>query len=326
MSGTGYDGIIVDGCNPSNWDEPVVYESIARGGVTAANATTAIWEGFEQTVDGMARWIERFRAKSDSLVQVRAVDDIRRAHEEGRNGVIIGWQNLSPIEDDVRRLEVFRELGLRIAQLTYNLRNLVGNGCYELKDDGLSRFGLEAVRVMNELGILIDLSHVGDESSMDAIKASREPVAFTHINQRELRDEPRNKPNDLIRALVDKGGIVGANAFPRFLPKGYDSALPDYLDAIEGLIEVAGIDSVGLASDFCEGRDMAFWHWLRALHGKLPGEAPGVPRPDPSIEGFETAGEFPMVLAGLRGRGYSEEDIAKVAGENWLRIYGQVWK
>lgn len=318
--------IIIDGCNPSNWDAPDIFDNLLKGKVTASNATIAIWEGFETTADIFATWMKRFRQEADRVIQVKTVEDILEAKNTGKTGIILGWQNLSPIEDDLERLEIFHALGLRVAQLTYNLRNLVGNGCYERKDDGLSRFGIETIKKMNELGILIDLSHVGDQTSLETIEFSEQPVAFTHANLREFHPEARNKPKALVQALVEKGGVIGANAFPRFLPGGYDSTIEHYLDAIESLIEVAGIDHVALASDFCESRDMKFWHWLRALHGKFPGEAPGVPRPDPSIRGLETTAEMPNVVSGLASRGYSQEEVSKVVGGNWIRIYSEVWK
>lgn len=318
--------MIIDGCNPSNWRSEHVFDHLVEGGVTAVNATVNIWDSLEQNVDEFAHWLRSFRARSEQILQVRSVDDIRRAEREGKAGIILGWQNLSPMEGDFQRLEVFHALGLRIAQLAYNYRNLVANGCYERADDGLSRFGLMTVQKMNELGILIDLSHVGDRSSRDAIEASESPVAFTHCNLREFWDVPRNKPSDLVRLLVERGGVIGANQFPRFLPRGFESTLDDFLDAIESLIEVAGVDHVGVASDFCEGQDMEYWRYLRRMHGTTKMGEPEVPRPDPTVRGLEDASEFPLVAQGLRSRGFREDEIAKVMGGNWLRLYAEVWR
>lgn len=317
---------IVDGCNPSNWDAPNVFDNLVAGGVSAVNVTTAVWEGFPASVDIAARWMKRFREDEQPVLQVKRVEDIERAKELGRVGVILGWQNISPIENDFERLEAFASMGVRIAQLAYNFRNLVANGCYELHDDGLSRFGQMTVRKMNELGILIDLSHVGDQSSRDAIEHSEAPVAFTHCNLREFMDLPRNKPSDLVRALVEKGGVIGANQFPRFLPNGFDSTLDDFLDAIESVLEVAGIDHVGIATDFCEGQDMAYWRYLRRIHGTVTYGDPEVPRPDPAVRGLENASLLPKVPAGLLARGYSEEEVAKIVGGNWVRLYSDVWR
>lgn len=317
--------ITIDGCNPSNWDAPGVFENLRKGNVAAINATTAIWEGFAETVDETARWHRRFRERADDIIQVRSADDIRRAHRESKVGVILGWQNIAPMGEDPERLEAFSVLGVRIVQLAYNIRNLVANGCYEPRDDGLSLFGVHTVRKLNDLGMLIDLSHVGDESARQVIELSDQPVAFTHIHLREFFDTPRNKPRELVRALVDKGGVVGANAFPQFLPSRFDADLGEYLDGVERLIEVAGIDHVGFASDFCEGRDHDFWAYLGRLHGTVAQFDTRVPDPDPHIAGLGGSSEMPNVAAGLRGRGYTDQDVAKFMGENWLRLYEQVW-
>ncbi|WP_072801596.1 dipeptidase [Rhodococcoides yunnanense] len=317
--------VVVDGCNPSNWDDPDIFTNLRKGGVTVTNATVAIWEGFEDSADEVSKWLKRFRQRSDEIVQIRTVEDIAEAQRSGRAGIILGWQNLAPIENDYERLEIFAEVGVRIVQLAYNLRNLVANGCYERADDGLSKFGVGTVRKLNELGMLIDLSHVGDRSSMEAIELSTSPVAVTHSNRRSFKEGARNKPDDLIRALVDNGGVIGANAFPRFLPREFDSTIEDFLDAIENLVELAGIDHVGIASDFCEGHDMEYWHYLRRLHGKIPGDPPAVPRPDPAISGLDTASDMPAVAHGLRERGYADHEVRKIMGENWVRLYGTVW-
>lgn len=317
--------LVIDGCNPSNWNDPAVFDNLLAGGVTATNATVAVWEGLEASVDEVSRWLKRFRDRSDTILQIRSVADIEEARRTGRAGIILGWQNVSPIENDFERLELFSALGVRIVQLAYNLRNLVANGCYERADEGLSTFGLKTVAKMNELGILIDLSHVGDASTLDAIEASTQPVAITHANLRSFADRPRNKPADAVRALVERGGVIGANAFPRFLPNGFESTIEDFLDAIESLVEVAGIDHVGIASDFCEGQDMDYWHYLRRLHGTIPGASPEVPRPDPSIAGLDTAAQMPNVATGLLKRGYAQADVDKIVGGNWLRLYDTVW-
>ncbi|PSL00334.1 membrane dipeptidase [Murinocardiopsis flavida] len=318
-------GITIDGCNPSNWGSPGVYTSLARGNVTAVNATIAIWEGFEATVDATAAWHRRFREEADALLPVRTTRDIVRAHETGRVGIVLGWQNIAPIGNDIERLEAFHVLGVRIVQLAYNVRNLVANGCYEPADEGLSMFGVKAVKKLNELGILVDLSHVGDQSSRHAIEDSDRPVAFTHANLREFCDHPRNKPAALVRALAEKGGVIGANAYPQFLPSGFDAGMAEYLDGLERLLDVAGIDHVGIATDQCEGHDRDFFEYLARLHGTTPHFDVRIPGPNPAIKGLETNAEIPNIAAGLRGRGYGTEEVDKIMGGNWMRLYRDVW-
>ncbi|WP_165367375.1 dipeptidase [Phytoactinopolyspora endophytica] len=320
-----HQSVTIDGCNPSNWDSPDVFDHMIQGRVAAANATIAIWEGFSETVDETAKWHRRFRQDQAKVIHVRHADDIIKADQENKAGIVLGWQNISPIHNDFERLEAFQVLGVRIVQLAYNIRNLVANGCYEANDDGLSMFGVRTVKKLNELGILIDLSHVGDQSSVHAIDVSNQPVAFTHTNLREFFDHPRNKPADLIRALVSGGGVVGANAYPQFLPSGYEADLREYLDGVERLIEIAGIDHVGIATDSCEGHDWDFWRYLGRLHGTTPHFEIDLPRPNPVIKGLAGTFDIPNVAEGLRSRGYNEDDVAKVMGGNWLRLYQTVW-
>src|SRR5262245_1712866 len=210
------DAIVIDGLDTSRWGSEAVYRDLRDGGVTAINATIAIWDDFRSTLENVTNWLAWFERYAAFIRPVRSVADVHAAKRERRAGVILGWQNATPIENDLRRLALFHRLGVRIIQVTYNQRNLLGNGCYERVDEGLSHFGRAAVREMNRLGILIDLSHVGDRTVLDTIEHSEAPVAFTHANARSQHDHPRNKTDEAIKRLVEKGGVVGANAFPLF--------------------------------------------------------------------------------------------------------------
>jgi len=155
------EALIIDGLNVSNWDSPAVFESLHAGGVTAFNATVATLENYTQTLDNIAAWLGRFRTYEETVLQVKSVEDILRAKRENKVGVILGFQNATPIENDLDRLALFRALGVLIIQVTFHERNLLGSGCYERRDDGLSHFGVDATEDMNWPGILIDLAHVG---------------------------------------------------------------------------------------------------------------------------------------------------------------------
>ena len=318
--------VVIDGLNVSNWDSPAVYPSLRAGSVTAMNATTVIWEGFQAAMDNTAAWLRRFHDRPEELAQVRSSGDILRAKEEGRVGVILGWQNTSPIENDLDRLALFHALGMRIMQLTYNERNLLGNGCYERTDDGLSNFGMDAVREMNRLGILIDLSHVGDRTTLDAAEVSQAPVACTHANARSFFDHPRNKTDDALKLIAQGGGVIGANAFPPFFPKGFDATVSDYVDAIEDLVERVGVDHVGLGTDYTQDQPREFFDWIFSQQGTKPRPNPPV-FPDPALHpvGMETPDKLSSVARELASRGYDGESIAKVLGGNWLRLFRRVW-
>ena len=236
--------------------------------------------------------------------------------------MIFGWQNATPIENNLDRLALFHALGVRVIQLTYNDRNLLGNGCYERSDDGLSHFGRDAVCEMNRLGILIDLSHVGDRTTLDAIERSERPVAITHANARAFFHHVRNKTDEALQLLAERGGVIGANAFPSFLRRGFQSTITDYVDAIEDLIERVGIDHVGIGTDYTQDQPATFFDWLFAQQGTKFGVR-GEPFPDPLIhpQGMETPDTLSNVTGELLRRGYRPEEVTKIMGGNWLRLF-----
>ena len=326
--GNGYlysESIVIDGLDTSLWGEPV-FRDLQAGGVTAINATIAFWHDFVATLDAITYWLVWFEDYDDLIRPVLDVADIHAAKAEGRCGVILGWQNASPIENDLGRLALFHRLGVRIIQVTHNERNLLGNGCYELHDEGLSKFRRAAIHEMNRLGILIDLSHTGDQTVLDTIELSDHPVAFTHANARSQHDHPRNKTDEAIEALVAKGGVIGANAHPMFFPDGFASTLDAYLDAIEYLIDMVGTDHVAVGSDFCQDQPPAFFEYLFTTQGTIPA-ARVTPTPVPyrHLHGLEGTLQFGNIATGLLGRGHSADVVSKIIGGNWLRLFEEVW-
>ena len=261
------EAIVIDGLNVSNWDSPAVCQSLLSGGVTAINATVAIWQNYRETMDNIAAWLVRFGADGSKWTQVTSVEDILQAKKDGKVGIILGWQNASPIENDLKRLALFHALGVRIIQLTYNERNLLGNGCYERKDEGLSTFGEDAVREMNRLGILIDLSHVGDRTTLEATELSEKPVACTHANARSFHNHVRNRTDEVFKPIAERGGVIGANAFPRFLRKAFESTLQDYIDAIDDLVDRVGVDHVGIGTDYVQDQPIEFFRRTSSWQG-----------------------------------------------------------
>ena len=167
-----------------------------KGGVTAANCTCCVWENFRQTMDNIVRWKGWFNQNEDLLLQVFSTKDIHRAKAESKTGIILGFQNVSAFEDRIDYINLFKELGVGIVQMAYNTQNLVGTGCYESKDGGLSDFGREVVAEMNRVGIMCDLSHVGPNTSRDVIEVSSKPVCYSHCLPAGLKEHPRNKSDD----------------------------------------------------------------------------------------------------------------------------------
>jgi membrane dipeptidase (peptidase family M19) len=200
------DALIVDGLIIANFTREV-FEDMRRGGLAAANCTCCVWENFRDTMENVARWKRLLRDNADLITQVYTTEDIRRAKREGKTGIILGWQNVSGIEDQIPFLALFKELGVGIIQMAYNTQNLVGTGCYEKHDGGLSEFGHEVVAEMNRVGILCDLSHVGAKTSEDVIRASKKPVAYSHCLPAGLKQHPRNKSDEQIRFIAERGGF-----------------------------------------------------------------------------------------------------------------------
>ena len=323
--------IVIDGLNVSNWDSSAVFASLRAGNLTAISATLATWENFQQTLDHIGAWLRRFRERDD-ILQVRNTQDILAAKEAGKTGIILSFQNASPIENDLDRLGIFHALGVRVIQLTYHERNLLGNGCFERRDEGLSNFGLDAVREMNQLGILIDLSHVGDRTTLEAIEASEKPVTITHANARAYYDHPRNKQDEALKLLAQKKGVVGASSYCNFLPTRFESTVEDYVDAIDDMVERIGIDHVGVGTDTTQDQPLSFWHYITSQQGT---KYPSTFLSDTSLgyeerrfqpKGMETPDEFPNLTEALMNRGYSSEDIAKILGRNWFRLFDEVWQ
>ena len=183
------DLIVFDGLNISNWS-PDVFEDMRRGGLTAANCTCSVWEGFQATMTNIATWKGYFRDHADLLRQVYTTTDIQHAKKEGKTGIVLGFQNAAAFEDNPGYVQLFKELGVGIVQMCYNTQNLIGTGCYE-SDGGLSGYGHDVVAEMNRVGIMCDLSHVGPKTSDDVIQASTKPVTYSHCLPSGLKDHPR---------------------------------------------------------------------------------------------------------------------------------------
>lgn len=316
------DLVVFDGLVISKWSREV-FEDMRKGGLSGANCTCSIWEGFRGTMENLARWQGWFAEHGDILLQVRKASDIRRAKDEGKVGIVLGWQNITAIEDRLEFLALFKALGVGVVQLAYNTQNLVGSGCYESEDGGLSDFGREAIDEMNRLGMLVDLSHVGARTSADAIRHSKKPVCYSHVCPSALKDHPRNKSDEELRFIAEHGGFVGVTMFPAFLPKGKDSTVDDYVEVIEHVIEVIGEDRVGFGTDFTQGYGPDFFEWLSLDKGYARRVVDFGELVYP--EGLRTLTDFPNLTAAMEKRGWPEARIRKIMGENWVRLLGEVW-
>lgn len=313
--------IVIDGLIVANFSRDI-FEDMHRGGITAANCTCSVWEGFKPTMDNIATWKKYFRNNDDILLEVRTTSDIYRAKQENKTGIILGFQNAAAFDENVGYVELFKQLGVGIVQLTYNTQNFIGTGCYE-DDGGLSDYGHDIVAEMNRVGILVDLSHVGPQTSIEAITTSTKPVAYTHCLPAGLKQHPRNKSDEQLQFIVDHGGFIGVTMFAPFLKRGIESTVDDYVDAMDYVINLVGEDSVGIGTDFTQGHHDDFFEWItrdKGIGRKLT-EFGEIINP----EGIRTIGEFANITAAMERAGWGEAKIRKIMGENWLRLLADVW-
>ena len=307
------------------WDD-VEYDAAKRSGYTGIQ-TTLPSPNFEVAARALAEWRRRIRENPDKLVHATTAADIERAKAEGKMAVLFGFQNATMLEGVLENLDPLYELGTRCIQLTYNSQNRLGSGCTERVDGGLSDFGVEVVGRMNELGIIVDLSHCGRKTSMDGIEVSARPAAFTHTFCEAIyNDHPRAKTDEQIRAMSDKGGITGIASLGYFVGPDPDSTLEDYVNHIMHAVNVAGIEQVGVSTDHAI-RGLRSWatreNWYEPrLRNFKPSYRVRWP---PFIEGLDEPERFRNVAHALDRRGVAEVDIAKILGGNWVRYFREIF-
>ena len=314
---------------------PVMIENARRSGITAVNSTvSALGDAtisFEKTVANFAAWDFEFQRTPEAFRRILGVDDIRRAKNERQVGIILGFQDTTPIWDKPERVELFYRLGLRVVQLTYNGANLVGDGCLVPEDRGLKPYGRELVARLNERGILVDVSHCGWETSRQAVDASRVPIAATHSGAAALVNVPRNKPDALLRLIAEKGGVIGIYMMPFLRVEGQPTA-GDFVRHVTHCINVCGEDHVGVGSDNSISplelsaefrRTHADFVEARRKAGiSAPGEDANIFNYVPD---FNTPRRMEQVADALARAGHSTARVEKVLGANWMRVLGEVW-
>lgn len=286
---------------------------------------------FEETLRRIARYDRFIRALPEHLLHVRTAADLRLAHTSGRLGVIFGFQDTVPLETELDRLDLFDLLGVRIVQLTYNKRNLVGDGCLEPGNAGLSDYGREVVAGLNARRLLVDASHAAQRTIAEAIAVSTAPIVISHTGCRAINDVPRNTTDAELRALADKGGVAGIYFMPFLRANGQPHA-EDVIRHIEHAVRVAGEDHVALGTDggiagIALDGDYAdnhrrFYEERRAMGIAAPGEAPDVFNLIPE---YNHPARFLTLADDLAGRGWSATRIEKLLGANFARLCADVW-
>lgn len=299
-------------------------------GISAVNLSLEA-DTLEDTFKNIAYWERELDAHPDVLCRVRTLADVRAAKKAGRLGLIYGFQGTRMIGSDLDRLDLFSKFGVRIVQLTYNGRELLGDGCLEPGNAGLSRLGLQAVERLNALRTLIDLSHCGQRTTAEAIVRSKAPVAITHSGCQALADRPRNKRDDELRLMADRGGVLGIYLMP-FLAMSSQPTADDVVRHIEHAIRVCGEDHVGIGSD-CSITPLTItedyrraWHDFVAERMRLGIAAPGEdPNAFPFVADFNSPRRLELIAQRLSAAGHRSARIEKIIGGNWVRLLGEAW-
>jgi membrane dipeptidase len=316
--------IVVDTLSIENWDE-AGFAAWKQSGYTAIQ-TSLSDESFQRGTKDLAAWRDRFEKNPDKLIHCTKAAHIEQAKKEGKLAVVLGFQNGTVIDDRVENLEKLYQGGARCIQLTYNARNLLGDGCTERTNAGLSDFGIECVERMNDLGIIVDLSHCGEQTSADGIAFSKQPPAFTHTVCKAIHFHPRAKPDELIRAISNRGGMTGIMALGYMVSPRSDATVEDYFNHIDHAVKVGGVDHVGLATDFqIRGIEVSAtretWYLPRL---KIFKPSYNVRWP-PWITELDKPERFRTVAQGLARRGYKSGEIEKILGRNWLNYFREVF-
>jgi len=263
--------------------------------------------------------------RKDFLVKVLKAEDIKKARDEGKKAIILNFQSMEHIGENLDLVELYYMMGIRIMQLTYNSKNPVGTGCTAKRDRGLTEFGLKVVDKINELGAIVDVSHCGIQTSIDAAENSKSPIIASHTFSKKLYEHDRGKNDDLLKAIAEKGGYIGVLAVAGFLTNNPKTTINDWLDHVEYIINLVGIDHVGIGTDFYgfsvpDNLAAKISEFLDILGFRPEHKASFLTK----VEGFENYTKFPNLMEGLISRGYSDQEIKKIAGENFLRVFRKI--
>lgn len=298
-----------------------VFEDMRAGGLDAVNIICSIWEDFEGSMRRVARLLALIDQNSDILYLARTADDIRNGR--GRTGIIMSWQNSSGFNDHLPFVRLASEVGLRIVQPAFLTANSAACGCNESADRGLSDFGHDLLAELNRNAIAVDISHLGTRSSRDVIAASKSPVFYAQANPLALRESPRNKPDEDLKAVADKGGVISIASLPPFLGRGEDSTVEDLAASIAYVVDLVGEESVAIGTDLTQAQPRKFYeytsrdkgHGRRLTHFTKP----------PILPGLETFRGYPKLIDALEAKGMRGTCIERVMGGNLLRYFTDVW-
>lgn len=316
--------LIIDNLQYANWSKGI-FEEMQKGGVHAVHVTIAYHESFREMVLNLEQWNRWFEQFPELIFMGQTGADVRLAQEQNRTAIFFGFQNPSPIEDDLGLIEICHTLGIRFMQLTYNNQSLLATGCFEPKDTGITRFGKQAISEMNRVGLVVDMSHSAEQSTLEAIEISTRPIAITHANPFDWHPALRNKSDRVIKALTESGGMFGFSLYPHHLKHGTTCTLESFCEMVAEMVSRYGIEHFGLGSDLCQNQPDSIVTWMRngrwsksIDYGEGSEKLAGFP---PQPDWFENNTHFTNLTDGLTKVGFSSNGVKAIMGENWLRFY-----
>ena len=316
--------MIIDNLQYANWS-PKIFKQMREGRVDAVHVTISYHENFRETVLNFEVWNRWFEQYPDLIMKGLWAEDIDRARATGRTAIFFGFQNPSPIEDDIGLVEIVHSLGARFMQLSYNNQSLLATGCYETEDPGITRMGRQVIKEMNRVGLVIDMSHSADRSTIEATEISQRPIAITHANTYDWQPALRNKRDEVIKAVTEAGGMLGFSLYPHHLKDNTECTLQSFCEMIAHAADRFGIDHLGIGSDLCQDQPDSIVEWMRVGrwskeidYGEGSVSAPGFP---PMPYWFQNNRDFCNIAQGLRDTGMSETEVNGIMGDNWYRFY-----
>ena len=315
--------IIIDGLEYINWNREIL-EDIKNGGITAVHITLVYWENTEESFNKILETKKLIQNNKDILCHAKTTEDILNAKKNNKVAFIFGFQNSAPIANDIFLVEKFFNSGLRFMQLTYNNQTSLGGGCFESKDSGVSRFGKAVIEEMNRLGMIIDLSHAGKITSLEAIEISNKPVAISHANPSFFHQSLRNIDNEVLIKLVKKNGFIGLSLYPYHLKNYGNCKIEEFCSMIKELINLIGSDNIGIGSDLCLNWKDDVVMWMR--NGKWSKNIDYGESKDKNInwpkqpKWYEKPSDINNIFRAMIKNGINEQTAIKILGMNWLNF------
>ena len=317
----------IDNLQYCNWSRKI-FETNRAAGLDAVHVTIVYHEDYDELLIELNKWEKIFEANSDLIFLGKDFKDIEKAKLENKTAIFFGYQNCSPIEDDIGLVEKVHELGCRFMQLTYNNQSLLATGCYEKIDSGVTNFGREAIKEMNRVGIVVDMSHSAEKSTMDAIEISEKPIAITHANPSFWHAAKRNKSSDLLKMLSDSGGMLGLSLYPHHLKENTNCTLDSFCEMVAKTAEIMGTSKIGIGSDLCLDQPDSVVEWMRngtwtktKNYGEGSKNKPGFPK---QPNWFEDTRGFTNIEKGLKKIGFSDDETHGILGNNWYNFYKSI--